>query len=150
MEYISAENSELFHCYLLSGFPLQDRRVGNFILIKLSVEVIEESQTLTTPLLCQNCLLLKACTSPSCQVTKRPIKGDCSLFVISFPLRKAIKIASICFLWKRISKGRRVLYESSYLTALIEPNQPACKYNNNDNNNNNYCCCCCCYLKIYL
>lgn len=140
MEYISAENSELFHCYLLLGFPLQNRRVGNLILIKLSMEVIEESQTLTTPLLCQNCLLLKACTGPSCQVTKRTIKEDCSYFVMSFLLRKAIKIASVHFPWKRISKGRRVLYESSYLTALTEPNQPACKYRNNNNN----------FKKIYL
>lgn len=122
MEYISAQNSELCHCYLLSGFLLQNRRVGNLILIKLSVEVIEESQTLTTPLLCQNCLLLKAYSSPSCQVTKRTIKRDCILFVISFPLRKAIKIPFICFPWKRISKVRRVLYESTHLTSLMEPN----------------------------
>lgn len=100
MEYISAQNSELFHCYLLSGFLLQNRRVGNLILIKLSVEVIEESQTLTTPLLWQNCLLLKAYTSSSFQVTERTIKRDCILFVILFSLRKANKIAFICFPWK--------------------------------------------------
>lgn len=132
MEYISAQNSELFHCYLLSGFLLQNKRVGNLILIKLSVEVIEESQTLTTPLLCQNCLLLKAYTSPSCQVAKRTIKRDCILFVTPFPLRKAIKKAFICFPWKRISKVRRVLCEPTHLTSLKEPN---CKYSNKKQTN---------------
>lgn len=52
---------------------------------------------------------------------KENYKRDCILFVISFPPRKAIKIAFICFPWKRISKVRGGLYESTHLTSLVEP-----------------------------